>query len=75
MKRLTLALAILIALVLTATPALTGVDPSPWTPEINQLYAIDNQLQIIIERVIISPATMQISRPLKTSINHRHGKK
>ena len=31
--------------------------------------------QSIIERVGISPATMQISRPWKTSINHRHGKK
>ena len=51
MNRLTLALATLIALTLTATPALTGLEPSPFTPEINQLYAIDNQLQSIAKRV------------------------
>ncbi len=44
MKRLILIHAVLVAFVFTATSALAGVEPSPFTPEINQCNAAVNML-------------------------------
>lgn len=49
MKRFILTTVVILAFL--AQPLLAGIEPSPFQPEINQLYAIDNQLQSIGKRV------------------------
>ena len=65
MKHLTIVLTVFMALVFTATPGLAGIEPSPFTPEINQcnaavnmLEATDHKLNLTLDKASVEGANI-----------------